>query len=239
MSSEALRHPESVMSNTSAAVASLLITLLFASTLNAQAESSYPRGYSVTTWTDRDGLPSDHVRTLAQDRNGFLWLGTDAGLVRFDGFEFVRWDSRLGGSLPQADIRIVIATRDGSLWVAFQGSGRLAHIVDGRVDLYSSESQLPRYVLALAEDHQGSVWAGGSSGLSRFHGGRWERVALPRERTVDITVESLLVDKGGRLWIGSTGGVFLRQPEGLSLERVGNHAGVIPDLSQDENGEVW
>ena len=60
-----------------------------------------PVQYTVTSWTDQDGLPSNQVRAMAQDRDGYLWLGTSAGLIRFDGVTFIPWEGN-GSPLLQA-----------------------------------------------------------------------------------------------------------------------------------------
>src|SRR5215813_636181 len=60
--------------------------------------------YSLRSWTTRDGLPGHIVRAFAQDREGYLWVGTERGLARFDGFRFVTWD--LGGRLEAARLGV-------------------------------------------------------------------------------------------------------------------------------------
>src|SRR4051812_3038037 len=72
--------------------------------------------YSVTVWSQQQGLPQDTIRAITQTADGFLWLGTDEGLARFDGYEFVAFGKDQGG-LPSNSVNVLAAGRDGSLWI--------------------------------------------------------------------------------------------------------------------------
>jgi ligand-binding sensor domain-containing protein len=85
-----------------------------------------------TSWTAKDGI-SGPVRAIAQTKDGYLWLGTPAGLYRFDGVHFVSWEGAAGGeTLPRKSIWTLFAASDGSLWIGFSsgpisGAWRLFH----------------------------------------------------------------------------------------------------------------
>src|SRR5215471_766584 len=64
-------------------------------------------GYSLTSWTDGDGAPLGTVYAMVQDPDGYLWIGADAGLFRFDGSRFTRWEPVEGDSLPRAPISAI------------------------------------------------------------------------------------------------------------------------------------
>src|ERR1700761_5545235 len=72
--------------------------------------------YSQTRWTQQQGLPQDAVQTITQTADGYLWLGTNEGLARFDGYEFVTYRKSQNG-LPSDSISAVAAAPDGSLWI--------------------------------------------------------------------------------------------------------------------------
>ena len=82
-----------------------------------------PTDYVLTTWTTKDGLPSDVITAIGQDDEGYLWLGTNGGLVRFDGTRFGSWDTLSTERLPRAPIRSLAVARDGSVWMGFAESG--------------------------------------------------------------------------------------------------------------------
>jgi len=70
-----------------------------------------------TDFTVEDGLPSNVVNAIVQTRNGFLWVGTDAGLVRFNGRRFISIEFRAPAQSPQGSVRALIEGPDGDLWV--------------------------------------------------------------------------------------------------------------------------
>jgi signal transduction histidine kinase/ligand-binding sensor domain-containing protein len=92
-------------------------------------------------WVTENGLPQNTVQALAQTTDGFVWAGTEAGLVRFDGSGFVVFDRNSKPGLPANDIRCLLAAEDGALWIGT--SDGLARLQDGAVDTWSSASGLP------------------------------------------------------------------------------------------------
>src|SRR5579885_1689628 len=72
--------------------------------------------YSRLVWTQQDGLPQDTIRAIAQTTDGYLWVGTDEGLARFDGYEFVVFD-KTNGVLPGNSITALVSSGDGALWI--------------------------------------------------------------------------------------------------------------------------
>ncbi len=83
--------------------------------------------YSLTQWGHRDGLPSTTVYAVAQTRDGFLWLGTADGLIRFDGIQFLQVPLLSNGGMAFGRVRALGASRDGALWVGTE-SGMLVRI---------------------------------------------------------------------------------------------------------------
>src|SRR5262249_62357719 len=74
--------------------------------------------YAHTAWKSRDGfLPGASVQAVAQTADGYLWLGTDAGLFRFDGLKTVAWQPPSGDSLPSNNVGRLFTARDGALWL--------------------------------------------------------------------------------------------------------------------------
>jgi ligand-binding sensor domain-containing protein len=111
--------------------------------------------YAHTAWTGRQGLKGI-TRAIVQTPDGYVWLGTEFGLVRFDGARFVPWSPPTGQHLPSNNIRSLAAARDGTLWIGtFEGLASWNH---GRLNQYAELSG--QNVLTLREDRQGTVWAG-------------------------------------------------------------------------------
>jgi signal transduction histidine kinase/ligand-binding sensor domain-containing protein len=160
--------------------------------------------YTLTSWTRRDGLPPGGVWAICQDRNGYLWIGSTAGLLRFDGVRFVPWADLGHSALPADGITAMTTSHDGSLWLGFTGAG-VARILNNTVTVYREGEDLS-LVRELVEDRHGTLWAGGRAGLYRFVADRWERVGqdagLPDGRS------RVYEDKDGVLWISMSAGMF-------------------------------
>src|SRR5262245_35243902 len=73
--------------------------------------------YAHTAWKIREGFPKGQINSIAQTPDGYLWLGTQFGLLRFDGVRNVPWQPPSGQHLPSSWIFSLLATRDGTLWI--------------------------------------------------------------------------------------------------------------------------
>jgi signal transduction histidine kinase/ligand-binding sensor domain-containing protein len=218
----------------------LLFTLsMLVSQPSAIAQPS-PANYVITPWTAKDGLPSSNVLCITQDQQGYLWLGTTSGLVKFDGFQFESWHSSAGDPLLGVSVPALLSARDGSLWVAFEGVSGVSRITgDERVANYRPSVGLPPgAVTALLEDRHQQVWAGGHGGLSVFRKGAWHALGA-HDGLPDCDLFSLYEDSHGTIWLGTSAGVF-RKPDGA--ERFTLHdpqATFVQSFSEDHTGTIW
>src|SRR5215467_10868088 len=73
--------------------------------------------YAHTSWKMRDGFTKGEIRAIAQTADGYLWLGTEFGLVRFDGLQTTPWQPPLDQRLPSNNVYSLLVTRDGTLWI--------------------------------------------------------------------------------------------------------------------------
>ena len=115
--------------------------------------------YAHTAWTAREGFFKGRIQSIAQTRDGYLWLGTEIGLLRFDGVRSMPWQSPTGQRLPGSYIWSLLATRDGTLWIGTDGG--LASWKDGKLKQYPRLAR--EQVIALLEDRDGMIWVGGSA----------------------------------------------------------------------------
>ena len=181
-------------------VIAALCSLPAAAPANAQPALA---DYSVASWTTNNGLPSNVIWAIAQDRDGYIWLGTNAGLVRFDGVRFVSSESVLPESLHRAPVRSLYAARDGSLWVGFSEAGGVCQIVNGQMRTYGEAQGLDAgAVLTFAEDGDGTLWAGTRFGLFALAANRWHKVK-PESGLPEGGIASLFVNRAGVLHVGS------------------------------------
>ena len=169
----------------------------------------------IRAYTTAHGLASDDVRCIHQDSHGFLWFCTAEGLSRFDGYSFANYQTADG--LPGNAVRKLIETRQGIYWIAtFDGVVRF----DPRG---AGKSRFVPYPLAnvvarpsvLREDRDGGIWCGTSNSQGIFylgpHDAAFHHVDMPG---VDPIVTTLLIDRRGALWMGTSGGLFRRDPDG-------------------------
>jgi len=182
---------------------------------------------------------------FAQDHSGFLWIGTQSGLVRWDGYRSRLYtsDPDRPGSLPDNFVLDLHVDRRGVLWVGTSAGGLARYDADtDRFHTYPSgpEGMGERRAAALADDGAGGLWIGTGTGLVRLDAqGRFSRPAAERFPPGDI--EALVSDRGGRLWIGTTGGLLLADG-GASAHPFALGGGKPPSIEtlyQDSAGRIW
>src|SRR5712671_231055 len=131
--------------------------------------------FTHTAWSAKDGIPGP-VRAIAQTPEGYLWLGTEAGLYRFDGLRFAPYEPSRGAHPHGPAVLSLLSARDGSLWMGF-GSGGIGRLRDGQVTHFPPGEGVPGGgILSIVEDAAGSIWAAGQYGLATFENGKWRRV---------------------------------------------------------------
>lgn len=155
-------------------------------------------------WNVDDGLPHDSVRSLAQSPDGFLWVGTQSGLARFDGIGFET-------VLRNDQIESLAFDRQGVLWIGTYGNGLLRWEA-GRLRQFGREDGLPvQEILELAVDPLGDLWVGtNGGGVLRFAEGRLQPV-VPLAKLADPVVTGLVFGSRGELYIVSQSAVQLYQ----------------------------
>jgi ligand-binding sensor domain-containing protein/signal transduction histidine kinase len=206
--------------------------------------------YNCQTWGRPNGLPVNGINAITQTKDGYLWLGTGVGLVRFDGIEFKLLDL---GSLLEARSIIVnslSSARDGGLWVSLEKSTFGFH--DGQS--FSSRARKVwgdvapdvEYVNSIHESKDGIIWIGADGAVLRLtRSGNYEEVlgASTNAMTKSASVNVLCVyeDTEGRLWFGTAGkgvycwlaGKMTRIPD-PALEATDVRA-----LAEDKEGNTW
>ena len=189
-----------------------------------------------TSWTMKDGAPSE-IFAIAQTGDGYLWLGTSTGLVRFDGFHFENYESPFGQALPSRNVSSLLAVPDGGLWVGFS-SGDVSLLKNGRVTSYGQKDGLPPSpVRSLVRDRQGRIWAASLTGLSLFEGSQWRRIGAEWNFSGGAT--AALVDHAGTIWIGSVDSLkFLPQGAG-KFQTAATGLRYVTSLAETADGAVW
>ncbi len=201
------------------------------------ADDPRPLSQSIReVWTYRDGLPHNVVHRLLAARSGYLWIGTQEGLVRFDGVRFRTFTHLDTPGLPGNEINALLEDERGTLWIGTSlGLSRMSGDTFQAVDLGGVTP-----VSALAPDGEGGVWVGTQADGVRHVGpgehARGERLAA----SAGLRITALYRAPGGTLWIGCYPG--LARLEGGRLEALGTAGLPSPSVQavlEDAQGTTW
>ena len=217
----------------------VLACLVLAALLCVSAAASAWNGYTRKLWQVYDGLPEQTVQAFAQTSDHYLWIGTTGGLLRFDGARFEVFDRANTPQLKENGIFTLLVSRDGSLWIGTEGGG-LVRYRQGKFRAFGASDGLSdRFVRALFEDPDGTLWVGTDNGLLRYAHGRLARVDGKGDVPA-VAVHAIAMDRQGGLWVG--GSKLLRiydghvqtyaLPGGGSLNRV-------KSILQTSDGTIW
>jgi PAS domain S-box-containing protein len=187
------------------------VLFFFVSTLSWGVEpSTYISQYRHTAWTMKDGLLRGQPNVISQTKDGYIWIGTAAGLMRFDGVRLVPWEPPTGSQLPSPNITALLAARDGSLWIGTDAG--LSHSTHQNLVTYLKESSL---VSSILEDRLGTIWitrsrlANPADGpLCRVSGSKPQCYRVPDERSIGDCCNTLVEDPSGDLWMGTSTGLL-------------------------------
>jgi len=222
-----------------------LFPLTFSSFWSTPAQALEPTKaltqYVREVWQQEEGLPENDVTAILQTRDGYIWLGTEEGLVRFDGIRFTVFDQSNTPELTSVYIRALLEARDGSLWIGTDGGG-VYRLKDGKFYVYPTPDGLSSDVVrSFYESEDGSLWIGTDGhGLGRMKGGQFSRYTT-KEGLSDDFVWALLGTEDGSLWIGTNHGLN-RLREGkftLYTTREGLANNVVWSLGLGRGQSLW
>ena len=182
--------------------------------------------FSVRSWSIADGLPQGTVRSIIQTRDGFIWFGTEEGLVRYDGARFTVFDRENTPAIPHNNVTSLIELDDGSLLIGtFEG---MTQLKDGQ---FSAGAQIlaKTRIQTLFKDRRGGAWIGtADNGIYSIVDGKFRHYTVT-EGLSSNSVSSFAEDFEGTIWIGTNAGVnrmmndrsaFLKKPQGLPSEDI-------------------
>lgn len=217
-------------------VVSCLVLLVFASTsigLNPEIELNQYRHHN---WQTRDGLPQKTVFALAQDRDGYIWIGFDDGLVRFDALGFSLFEKRNESAFHDNRVRTLCAGKDGALWIGTINGG-LIRRKNGSFKHYGAAEGLSGdRVKSIAEGSNGVVWIATDRGLNRFENNTITTVPWNRQEEI-LALHSA---HDGVLWIGTSRGLSKIQPGNTPIDFDLSPGAVVGAIAEDpSDGTVW
>jgi ligand-binding sensor domain-containing protein/signal transduction histidine kinase len=195
--------------------------------------------YTCRNWSRQSGLPGNGVNAIAQTSDGYLWLGTSAGLVRFDGVEF----EQLSSKLQTPTVTALAASKNGGLWLGLR-DGALAYSDGRNISPWEQEEWggANLNVNALLESSNGDLWVAATSLAGRLNPAKNFLGVLPQDGNTNYyDVHAVGEDSQGRIWLGTAqGGAFYWQNGELAkfpdpaLDEVLIHA-----VAEDKQSNIW
>jgi signal transduction histidine kinase/ligand-binding sensor domain-containing protein/CheY-like chemotaxis protein len=196
--------------------------------------------YLHTVWRSEDGLPQNSIQAMLRTKDGYLWIGTQEGLVRFNGLEFKVFNKSTTDAIRHNDIRTLFEDSDGALWIGTFGGG-LVRYKDGEFKNYSTHHGLSNNsITSIVQDHSGNLWVGTTDGLNEFVDGKIS-VFNKKNGLADAAIHTIAEDAEGRLVVGTSSGLDLivdGKPMGPYSPLVSNKESVKA-IFRDRSGTLW
>ncbi|MEI6454823.1 MAG: two-component regulator propeller domain-containing protein [bacterium] len=198
-------------------------------------------GLKVDNWQIEQGLPVNSILSIAQTADGWLFFGTEEGLVRFDGVSFYPMNK---SNIPQLNVNFIstiLGTRDSSLWLGTEGDGLLRYKNGLFTRFGKSDGLSDMRILALCEDPAGGLWIGTSGGgLNFLRNGKFTKYDTLSGMASNY-IRSVVVDGKGRIWVGTQNGLSVIENQTIRNyhSRDGLSEEFIETLSLDKDQNLW
>ena len=196
--------------------------------------------YSIRSWQVENGLPGNTITTLLPSQNGYLWIATLAGLVRFDGYRFTVFDNERNPQLKNGRITALYEDADGALWVGHE-TGDVTLVRHGVFESVPLPKEWQEDVIAsIGRDGAGDVWVESRQGrLARLRDGK----VIPPVPNVASTygLAAMAVDAAGKLWVWRGGALgYLTNGEAAVVPNPpGEATNFVQGFSAARGGGLW
>jgi len=193
-------------------------------------------------WQIENGIPQNTVQAILQTRNGYLWFGTQEGLVRYDGINFKVFDRRNTHEIKHNSIWCLYEDKRGNLWIGTKGGG-LNKYSNGKFELFTIEDGLSSdNISAIKEDRSGNLWIGTfDAGINCLSGGKIYHIHSKDGLSSDKIV-SIIHDRFGYMWIATKDNGLNRYNKGkiqIYNEKQGLKSNNISSIYEDKQGNLW
>jgi len=198
------------------------------------------RQYHQDLWTTDQGLPQNDILAITQTPDGYLWIATEQGLVRFDGQNFSIFNNANTAALKVSNISALLVDHSGDLWIGTHGGG-LARLHHQEFTAFTVKTGLSNDVVnALLEDQSGNLWIGTGQGLSRLRNGSFTNYhtspGMPNDE-----ISSLALAPNNVIWIGTHDGLSRYADALFQSFKIedGLADGYVKQLFYDLNDQLW
>jgi len=216
-----------------------LIACLSSAPASTSEYQSVNGSYTRRVWRNGDGLPEDFAQSIAQTPDGYLWVGTSGGLVRFDGASFAVFNREQSPAFRDESIYCLQVTRDGTLWAGTEGGG-LIRYKDHLFRAFGVDEGLTNgFVRVIFEDSARRLWVGTDAGLFQLENEKFTRIdehnGIPH-----MSVHAICEDKAGRILFGGWGLLIVKGTEKQYYNSSESQAdNSIRTLCQTRSGDLW
>jgi len=219
----------------------LLLPLVLADCGFALDPAKDLKQYNCRTWNRRAGLPATSINAIAQTKDGYLWFGTSAGLLRFDGTEFKVLDLHSIAALRTSYVTSLASAQAGGLWVG------LAHsafgFYDGQTFSFRGAKVISLDVQSLLESRNGTLWLAAEQEADRVNPSGELETVLPSAAFTNSTANAKCVfeDRQGRVWFGTLNqGAFYWKDGKITKLPASELEGVpVYCITEDLAGQIW
>jgi ligand-binding sensor domain-containing protein/signal transduction histidine kinase len=216
-----------------------LINLLFSQLILALDPTKPVFQYNHTAWFTKNGLPPYSITSITQTKNGYMWIGTKKGLVRFDGVRFTIFDSTNTDRFIGDNINTLLPNPDSSLWIGTNDG--LFLFKERIIKAYTTSDGLSsNKINSLYRSRNGNIWvAAFRGGIDLFNGTEFKNQAKLPENAI----RSIYEDSKGNLWIGTWGNEGACKLTNGSVTCYKTEDGLpdnhINSITEDKNGTIW
>ena len=217
-----------------------LLSLLFLFLITYPFMASQGKQYLIKAWMIEDGLPQNSITTIQQTREGYLWLGTPLGVIRFNGTTFPINNIWNTPELKNNKINTLLEDRDGRLWIGTDGGG-ITLFKDNTWTPFPANNKLSsQHIQVIFQETSGTIWIGTSQGLHSYKNQRITAIAI-NHTTPNHPVTAICEDSAGNLWIGTEGGLVVRKKDSSvnpsHFARISQKT--VSALYPDHSGIIW
>jgi ligand-binding sensor domain-containing protein/AraC-like DNA-binding protein len=199
--------------------------------------------YICQTWRVEDGLPFAMINDIAQTPEGYIWLASEGGLIRFDGLRFTVFNNLNSAAFKENDVGSLLVDKEGALWIGLTKFGGLIRYKEDKFTSYSCPQGLSDpAITSLLCDDKGTIWIGTWNGLNRWEKGKFLRPYGKRDGLASENVYSLFEDHRGSIWVGTWGGGISHLENGRFRnfdQKDGLASNVVWSIFEDRERNLW
>jgi PAS domain S-box-containing protein len=197
--------------------------------------------YGHDAWNEERGLPQSSVSSIVQTPDGYLWLGTQEGLARFDGVKFDVYDKSKTSAMRSNFVSCLLVARDSTLWFGTKGGGFNSY-KNGVFKNFSTNDTLPGgSVVSLLQTKDGAIWIGTmGDGLIRYKENQFRKFTR-EDGLIYLSIFGLCEDRDGTVWVGAPRGLSKYQNGKFTIcgAAEGFPGGFVTVIHEDRSGILW